>query len=117
MAPATDGLASLAGPEEAVASLDEPMRIGLVLASRPADTLVSIGWQGAAVRAGRGGVRVRPVGGGPAPGGDRGAAGQPWCTCSPSSASPPAPSSPPGSPAAAGRSRHRHRPHRPRTAP
>ena len=48
MAPATDGLASLAGPEEAVASLDEPMRIGLVLASRPADTLVSIGWQGAA---------------------------------------------------------------------
>ena len=48
LAPAASGLASLAGLEEAVASLTEPMRIGLVVASRPADTLVSIGWQGAA---------------------------------------------------------------------
>jgi hypothetical protein len=48
MAPAASVLASPAGLEQAVASLDEPMRIGLVVASRPADTLVSIGWQGAA---------------------------------------------------------------------
>jgi Domain of unknown function (DUF4253) len=47
LAPAASGLASPAGLKEAVASLTEPMRIGLVVASRPADTLVSIGWQGA----------------------------------------------------------------------
>jgi len=47
LAPAASGLASPAGPKEAVASLTEPMRIGLVVASRPADTLVSVGWRGA----------------------------------------------------------------------
>jgi hypothetical protein len=47
MAPAASGLASPGGLDEAVASLNEPMRIGLVVASRSADTLVSIGWQGA----------------------------------------------------------------------
>jgi hypothetical protein len=48
LAPATSGRASPAALEQAVASLNAPMRIGLVAASRPADTLVSIGWQGAA---------------------------------------------------------------------
>ena len=48
MAPAASGLAGPAALEEAVASLNQPMRIGLVAAGRPADTLVSIGWQGAA---------------------------------------------------------------------
>jgi len=47
MAPAASVLASPARLDEAVASLTEPMRIGLVVASRPADALVSIGWQGA----------------------------------------------------------------------
>ena len=48
LAPATTGLADPAGLEAAVASLESPLRIGLVLASRPADALVSIGWDGAA---------------------------------------------------------------------
>ena len=47
MAPAASALASPDGLEQAVASLNKPMRIGLVAASRPADTLMSIGWQGA----------------------------------------------------------------------
>ena len=47
MAPAASVLATPAGLEQAVASLTGPMRIGLAVASRPADTLVSIGWQGA----------------------------------------------------------------------
>ena len=48
LAPDTSARASPAGLAAAVASLEAPMRIGLVVAARPADTLVSIGWRGAA---------------------------------------------------------------------
>ena len=47
MAPTASGLASAALLDQAVASLTGPMRIGLAAASRPADTLAGIGWQGA----------------------------------------------------------------------
>lgn len=50
MAPAVSGLASPAALEQAVAALTTlrgPLRIGLAVASRPADALVSIGWLGA----------------------------------------------------------------------
>lgn len=48
MAPASSAPASPVRLEQAVASLNEPMRIGLVAGSRPADTLVTMGWDGAA---------------------------------------------------------------------
>lgn len=47
LAPAASAPAEPAALEAAVASLDAPMRIGLVVAERPADALLSIGWQGA----------------------------------------------------------------------
>jgi hypothetical protein len=48
LAPAVSGQVGAAQLSEAAASLDGPLRIGLVAAGRPADTLVSAGWRGAA---------------------------------------------------------------------
>jgi hypothetical protein len=48
LAPAASATANAAQLGQTVTELPGPMRIGLVMASRPADTLVSIGWHGAA---------------------------------------------------------------------
>jgi len=48
LAPATTEQASAAELEAAVLAANGPLRIGLALATRPADALVSVGWTGAA---------------------------------------------------------------------
>ena len=48
LAPATTGQAGAAELEAAVLAANGPLRIGLALATRPADAVVSIGWTGAA---------------------------------------------------------------------
>jgi hypothetical protein len=48
LAPASSGEADADRLSAAVDSLDGPLRVGLVVAGRPADTLVSMGWNGAA---------------------------------------------------------------------
>jgi hypothetical protein len=47
LAPASGGRAGTEQLTAAAESLDGPLRIGLVMAGRPADTLASVGWQGA----------------------------------------------------------------------
>jgi hypothetical protein len=47
LAPASSGQADADRLAAAVDSLDGPLRVGLVLAGRPADTLVNMGWDGA----------------------------------------------------------------------
>jgi hypothetical protein len=46
LAPASRGQAGAGERDEVVDSLDGPLRIGLVVADRPADTLVNVGWTG-----------------------------------------------------------------------
>jgi Domain of unknown function (DUF4253) len=48
LAPATTGQAGADELEAAVLGANGPLRIGLALATRPADALVSVGWTGAA---------------------------------------------------------------------